>query len=935
MINRLFKRLAVVLVLVVLSFSFCIAYAKEPKQSVESETAIYVDYGNGFELLAELDFEKYVTEQSIVVDKPITALRVVRGECYDLNLDRVTLNGVAPVGFERKLSDTDNDLLEVTDSIDFVMSGKGELVISARAPKDVMGEKYSIKFPKHNIGKFDLESIYYNYELGTNYGSFSEDDLVIPTNDYLFATEMCYPDSGHPDAPIDFYVANDEEMLYVFFEAFVDNTLDNGKDFAAVHIKDGDTVKSYKVYTTEENEYGRWWFDYTDSSEEYDWQHMSYLVKIPMFEIETENSNLEIAFEYYGTVSAQELLERLGVGEVYYISQDMYERDINSYSPYYTDECVRILPAPGMTNNADSGDTEEGEWWITNVGTEQKPEYILYLNGVNFTKTRKYWREAIIAPYGSITICLVDGTTNTINTTSDANASYGIDGQASCDVNIVGNGILNINADTYAFVGYGNLTIADGAIVNANSNNSIYEDAVYCYENLTIDNATFRVNHKRVKTQYEEEQNYEVKSFAIVCYGEMALENNAVLEVTASNADYNYALGLVSLDSLSYDSEIATIKEGDNADNAEVVDELTAINTNPSYRLGFGSKPYVIIEQLNTTNYTVTFNSDGGSKVASQTVASGDKATKPKDPTKSRYTFKEWQLSGETFDFDTPITEDIELKAVWNQKQTSSSSGGGSSTPSNYKVTTKIENGTITPENPRVKRKNNQEFTFKANDGYEITDVLVDGKSVGIIDSYELENVTRKHTIEVKTSKLPTLENVDEWALTEMAKAEEKGLIPETFAKKDATKAISRLDFAAVAVKLYEAISGNKAKPAANNPFDDTDDEYVLKAYALGITKGTAETIFSPNDEITREQMATMLTRALEKAGINTTVDLEKISKFADDGEMHDWGKASIYYMSSIEIIKGVGDNTFNVLGNATIEQALLISERSAEKFAK
>ena len=75
-----------------------------------------------------------------------------------------------------------------------------------------------------------------------------------------------------------------------------------------------------------------------------------------------------------------------------------------------------------------------------------------------------------------------------------------------------------------------------------------------------------------------------------------------------------------------------------------------------------------------------------------------------------------------------------------------------------------------------------------------------------------------------------------------------------------------------------------------------------------------------------------MMTRALTKAGINTEVDLAKVTKFADDNEMHDWGRESIYYMSNIEIIKGVGNNRFDVLGNATREQALLISERSVEK---
>ena len=201
--------------------------------------------------------------------------------------------------------------------------------------------------------------------------------------------------------------------------------------------------------------------------------------------------------------------------------------------------------------------------------------------------------------------------------------------------------------------------------------------------------------------------------------------------------------------------------------------------------------------------YTVTFNSNGGSSVEAQTVNSGDKATKPSNPTKSGYTFKEWQKDGVTFDFTTAITEDIELKAVWTVK--SSTSGGGSSS-SSYKVTTKIENGTITPANASVNKNVDQEFTFKVNEGYEITDVLVDGKSVGVVDSYKLEKVTEKHTIEVKTTKVSSLENVDDWAKEEMTKAEEKGLIPETFAKKDATKTISRTDFAAVAVKLYEAI---------------------------------------------------------------------------------------------------------------------------------
>ena len=167
-----------------------------------------------------------------------------------------------------------------------------------------------------------------------------------------------------------------------------------------------------------------------------------------------------------------------------------------------------------------------------------------------------------------------------------------------------------------------------------------------------------------------------------------------------------------------------------------------------------------------------------------------------------------------------------------------------------------------------------------------------------------------------------------------MREADEKGLIPETFMKKDATKPITRLDFAAITVKLYEAISGKKAEPVAVNPFTDTNDEYVLKAYNLGITNGVSKTEFG-NGQITREQMATMIARALRKVGIDVTIDLNAVTKFADDDLMSDWGRPSVYFMASKEIIKGVGENRFNPLGNAKVEEAIAVALRSVEIFGK
>ena len=66
-----------------------------------------------------------------------------------------------------------------------------------------------------------------------------------------------------------------------------------------------------------------------------------------------------------------------------------------------------------------------------------------------------------------------------------------------------------------------------------------------------------------------------------------------------------------------------------------------------------------------------------------------------------------------------------------------------------YTITaTAGEGGSITPAGEvSVKEGASQTFAIAAQDGYAIADVLVDGQSVGAVDSYTFENVTANHTI--------------------------------------------------------------------------------------------------------------------------------------------------------------------------------------------
>lgn len=194
---------------------------------------------------------------------------------------------------------------------------------------------------------------------------------------------------------------------------------------------------------------------------------------------------------------------------------------------------------------------------------------------------------------------------------------------------------------------------------------------------------------------------------------------------------------------------------------------------------------------------------------------------------------------------------------------------------------------------------------------------------------------------------------VSDWSSAEMEAAYRENLIPDVLIGEDLTRAISRAEFAAVCVKVYENLAGTKALPAITDPFTDCKDLEVLKAYNLGIINGTSPTTFSPYALLEREQAATMLTRTFKRVTmpgwtLNTdhlfTLAYTKPAPFRDDGEISSYARDSVYFMAANGIIGGIGNNTFaprNITkkqeadgyANATREQALAIALRTVRNL--
>lgn len=168
------------------------------------------------------------------------------------------------------------------------------------------------------------------------------------------------------------------------------------------------------------------------------------------------------------------------------------------------------------------------------------------------------------------------------------------------------------------------------------------------------------------------------------------------------------------------------------------------------------------------------------------------------------------------------------------------------------------------------------------------------------------------------------------WAIDELKAVQSQNLISKPLNNRNYTEYITREEFAITMVKLYEKINGLKVEIPRYNPFIDTDNEDVLKAYNIGITNGISENTFSPNSLITRQEIATMLRRVVDASGVYISAnDLNVQELFADDSYIADWAKESIYFMKNRNIIKGKDNNMYVPLENTSIEEALVLALRT------
>jgi hypothetical protein len=181
------------------------------------------------------------------------------------------------------------------------------------------------------------------------------------------------------------------------------------------------------------------------------------------------------------------------------------------------------------------------------------------------------------------------------------------------------------------------------------------------------------------------------------------------------------------------------------------------------------------------------------------------------------------------------------------------------------------------------------------------------------------------------------IDEPSDWARTEVDEARSKGLILAP-ADLNYQENINRMLFCMQVVNMVEVALGAPVTLTIANPFSDIDNEYVTKAYQLGIVNGVSAAEFAPFSYITRQEIAAMMmrsARALDLLAGKAYADVsgtESIT-FADQSDIATWALSDIRLANSLGVMLGVGDNKINPLGNTTVQESILLVNRIFDGF--
>ena len=317
--------------------------------------------------------------------------------------------------------------------------------------------------------------------------------------------------------------------------------------------------------------------------------------------------------------------------------------------------------------------------------------------------------------------------------------------------------------------------------------------------------------------------------------------------------------------------------------------------------------------------YTLTFETNGGSKINDLPVSAGTTVDLTKYiPTKEGCAFAGWYSDSKltTAVTSLKLTADITVYAKW--------------TPAEYTLTFATNGGSKINDLPvSVDTTVDLRQYVPVREGYDFVGWYADRKLTTPVTVLQLTEDTTVYAKWEETSVTLPFYDVasDDWFYEDVAYVYENGLMNGMGEGQFGPQGTTTRGM--IVTILYRQ-AGSPA--ASGNPFADVDPgqyyaQPIAWAASHGIVNGISATTFAPDDPITREQMATILYRYARYQGEDVS-DQGNLSAFADADTISAYAKQAMAWANGAGLINGVEGNRLNPTGQAVRCQAAAILHR-------
>ncbi len=199
------------------------------------------------------------------------------------------------------------------------------------------------------------------------------------------------------------------------------------------------------------------------------------------------------------------------------------------------------------------------------------------------------------------------------------------------------------------------------------------------------------------------------------------------------------------------------------------------------------------------------------------------------------------------------------------------------------------------------------------------------------IDENIAEDSKTKEFIDGIAAEIEDIKNEVDWFFDAVLYASQNGIMQGI--NDDQFSPYSEVTRAMAVTVLHRMTEGSAGSKSSS--FSDVDENayYALAvdwASENGIVNGYSDTVFAPDDAVTREQLALILYRYAILTGRDISLN-GNLSAFADCENISDYAYEAVEWANGNELINGNGDGTINPTGKTTRAELASILMRYSE----